>query len=257
VTIVEDPVARAIVLQVDFDNVVETPTGGYVQVEVTIEDNVLKFYSSSSGGGGAPTDAEYLVAASEDELSAERVTTNTATISWDHGTAGQAKANVVAGSIGVSQLDTTVNALIAVLFARPVRYYFHAFCDTSFGPGAHPSTEQFLDNSSRNVQLANLATFNQVRVGVRVTTASGSANSPRFVVKYKTGAFSGTVGSYSDIGTSEVAASLASTGVIVSSWIALAAGATADDIQLTMTQVGGDSSATPATGSIWVEFRYA
>lgn len=46
------------------------------------------------GGGGAPTDAQYLVAAGNATLSAERVTTDTATVTWDHGTAGQAKANV-------------------------------------------------------------------------------------------------------------------------------------------------------------------
>lgn len=44
------------------------------------------------GGSGAPTTAEYLVAASDATLSAERVTTDTTSITWDHATAGQAKA---------------------------------------------------------------------------------------------------------------------------------------------------------------------
>lgn len=38
--------------------------------------------------------AQYLVAVSSSDLSAERVATDTATISWDFGTAGQAKANI-------------------------------------------------------------------------------------------------------------------------------------------------------------------
>lgn len=44
--------------------------------------------------GAAPKDAQYLVAASDSTLTAERVTTNTATVEWDHATAAQAKANI-------------------------------------------------------------------------------------------------------------------------------------------------------------------
>jgi hypothetical protein len=47
------------------------------------------------GGGGAPTDAEYIVRAASGGLSAERVLTNTASVTWDYATGGQAKANVV------------------------------------------------------------------------------------------------------------------------------------------------------------------
>ena len=36
--------------------------------------------------GAAPKDAQYLVAASDGTLTAERVTTNTATLEWDHAT---------------------------------------------------------------------------------------------------------------------------------------------------------------------------
>jgi hypothetical protein len=45
------------------------------------------------GGGGAPTTAEYLVGALDATLSAERLVTDTATITWDLTVAGQAKAN--------------------------------------------------------------------------------------------------------------------------------------------------------------------
>lgn len=50
-------------------------------------------------GSGAPSTAEYVVGALHAGLSAERVGTNTATISWDFGTAAQAKLNVNAASI--------------------------------------------------------------------------------------------------------------------------------------------------------------
>lgn len=59
----------------------------------------------SGGGAGAPTNAEYLVAAAHADLSAERVATATATISWDFTTAAQAKANVVDGSITYAKMQ--------------------------------------------------------------------------------------------------------------------------------------------------------
>lgn len=60
-----------------------------------------------AAGGGSPTDAEYLVGAVHGSLSAERLVTNTTTITWDLATAGQAKANVAAGSIGATELAAT------------------------------------------------------------------------------------------------------------------------------------------------------
>ena len=51
-------------------------------------------------GTGAPTDAEYIVGALHASLSAERLVTNTATVTWDLATAGQAKANAVIPSFG-------------------------------------------------------------------------------------------------------------------------------------------------------------
>ncbi|MGH6814129.1 MAG: hypothetical protein ACREC6_00330, partial [Hyphomicrobiaceae bacterium] len=44
--------------------------------------------------GTAPADAPYLVGAANGTLTAERVVTDTATISWDLAAAGQAKANI-------------------------------------------------------------------------------------------------------------------------------------------------------------------
>ena len=54
--------------------------------------------SSAGPGGGAPTDAQYITAAADGTLSAERVCTDTATIDCDAGTAAQMKFNIVAGS---------------------------------------------------------------------------------------------------------------------------------------------------------------
>ena len=51
----------------------------------------------AGGGGGAPTDAEYITSTTNATLSAERVLTDTATITWDRATAGQIKANAIGG----------------------------------------------------------------------------------------------------------------------------------------------------------------
>ena len=64
---------------------------------------------------GAPTDAEYLVGAANVTLTAERVVTDTATVTWDLTTPGQAKANAVGGytdeqaqdAVGTILTDTT------------------------------------------------------------------------------------------------------------------------------------------------------
>lgn len=68
-----------------------------------IGNNGVAWYVESvktaSSGSGAPTDAEYLVAVAHAGLSAERVTMDTATVTWDHTVAGQAKANVPANVV--------------------------------------------------------------------------------------------------------------------------------------------------------------
>jgi len=60
----------------------------------------------SGGGGGAPPGAQYIVAAADPTLTAERVLTNTATITWDFSTPGQAKASTAAGGGNVSNSGT-------------------------------------------------------------------------------------------------------------------------------------------------------
>lgn len=78
-----------------------TRTGNRVEISIA---------SSGGGGGGAPTTAEYLVGASDGTLSAERVVTDTATVTWDLATAGQAKASVPAATTsaaGVVELATS------------------------------------------------------------------------------------------------------------------------------------------------------
>ncbi|NWG25686.1 MAG: hypothetical protein HXY30_14940, partial [Pseudorhodoplanes sp.] len=63
--------------------------------------------------GHAPPAAQYLVAQAHADLSAERVVTDTATITWDHATDGQSKASVVNASAiarGAVELATDAEA---------------------------------------------------------------------------------------------------------------------------------------------------
>lgn len=65
------------------------------------------------GGSGAPTAAVYIVGAAHADLSAERVVTDTATVAFDLGTAGQLKANVPDGSITLTkQANLAANTMI-------------------------------------------------------------------------------------------------------------------------------------------------
>lgn len=50
---------------------------------------------SAGGGGGAPTSAEYMVKSADATLTAERVATDSTSITWDWSVAGIVKANVV------------------------------------------------------------------------------------------------------------------------------------------------------------------
>ena len=66
----------------------------------TFNDNV----SQSNTDTMALSASQFIVSTSNTALTAERVTTDTATVSWDHSTAAQAKANVVDGSITTTKL---------------------------------------------------------------------------------------------------------------------------------------------------------
>ena len=62
----------------------------------------------AGGGGGAPDNAQYIVAASDATLTAERVATDTSTVSWDFATGGQAKASIVAASVNATHVATSI-----------------------------------------------------------------------------------------------------------------------------------------------------
>jgi len=149
--------------------------------------------------------------------------------------------------------DVTMTQLRAML--KPVlRCPFHAYATGTAQLGTHPSTAQFLLNASQNIQLADLANYSQCRIFHRTITNSASTNTPRLIARYVT-SYTSTVASWLDIGTSEVSSSLASYGVQNSGWMDLAAGAKADDVYISIIQIGGDGTATPRVASVFIEFR--
>lgn len=111
-----------------------------------------------------------------------------------------------------------------------------------------------LAQPTRMCKFVPLTGLTQVRlVGVQVTT-SASVNTPKVKLKYKTGAYSSTVGDYADIGVSSVEHSLAGTGARDTGWIDLATGAKAE-VWVTLTELGGDGVADPAYGSLYAYFK--
>jgi len=83
----------------------ENSWGDSYNQNFTIIDTAIG--TGTGGVGGAPTDMDYLTRSSSGSLSAERVVTDGTTVSWDWSVAGQAKAGVVADSIGPTQVDET------------------------------------------------------------------------------------------------------------------------------------------------------
>jgi hypothetical protein len=117
-----------------------------------------------------------------------------------------------------------------------------------------PSTEQFLANSNRNIIRVDLSTATDVQLVARVVTGSASVNSPRLRVMYAT-TFTTALGSYTTIGTTEVACSLTTAGVAASGWVPLVTGAKITACYVAVTQIGGDGVADPALGNITLWIR--
>jgi hypothetical protein len=135
-----------------------------------------------------------------------------------------------------------------------LRCHFHLDAGSNLVLSDQAEAIQFLSDSDQNIQIADLDSYTECRLSMRVVTASASANTPRIVAKYSA-SYTTTIGDYADIGTSEVAVSLASAGFGNSGWVALAAGAIADDIYIALAQIGGDGAADPAIAGAVLEFR--
>lgn len=132
---------------------------------------------------------------------------------------------------------------------------WHADGSANFTLTNSPLAERFaLNQPTRMIKFVPLSGKSQVRlVGVQVTT-SASANTPKVRAVYKTGAYSSTLGSFSDIGTSEVSLSLTGTGAKDTGWVDLAEAAKAD-VWVGLTEKGGDGAIDPAFGHLQMYFK--
>lgn len=71
------------------------------------------WHEVASGGSGGVTDAEYIVAAPHAGLSAERVLTDSGTLTWDFSTPGQVIGNVIGGGYTDEQAQDAVGGILA------------------------------------------------------------------------------------------------------------------------------------------------
>jgi len=132
---------------------------------------------------------------------------------------------------------------------------WHADATAAFALTNSPLAERIvLAQPTRMCKLCPLTGFTQVRmVGVQsVTSTSGST--PKITLKYKTGAYSATLGDYGAIGEASVELSLTGTGAKDTGWINLVSGAKAD-VWVTLTEKGGDGALDPAFGHLTVYFK--
>lgn len=100
----------------------------------------------------------------------------------------------------------------------------------------------------------DLTGYTQVRFTIIMGSVGGNTGS-KAILRYKRTSFSSTATDYSDIGTSEVSVSIATSGVVVTTgWVALAAGAKAD-VWIAVLGSGGDGAIDPTFRLIKAEYQ--
>lgn len=129
----------------------------------------------------------------------------------------------------------------------------HAAGNSNLTLTSMPSAVDFLNGDYRTKSKLDLTNFTQCRIVVQMRGTAGSAGS-KLIARYKT-TDSTTASDFSDIGTSEISATITSSNTITtSSWIDLAAGAKAD-VFVVVVGSGGNGSTSPTVGSIHLQFR--
>jgi hypothetical protein len=116
-----------------------------------------------------------------------------------------------------------------------------------------PAAETLLFGVAGSIQYADLTGFTQVRFHVNKLATAGAASS-KLILKYA-GSYTQTVGSFANIGASEVSVAInVANTYLMTAWTNLAAGATGVEY-LTVTGSGGDGVIDPIIGSIFAEFK--
>ena len=110
---------------------------------------------------------------------------------------------------------------------------------------------QFLNNTNRNIQIADLAWFTQARLTARVAVA-GFAGSTLTALWAATPATAIT--GYADLGVTPLTVSMAAAGFASTGWVDINPGALGAERYLTIRMQGGNAAADPALGpvSVWL-----
>lgn len=173
----------------------------------------------------APSNAEYLVGASDSTLTAERVVTDTPTIAWDLATAGQAKVNVVAGSIGTSHLADG-----AVTFIKLQNLSASRVIGRQSGTGGSPQ------------ELSLVAPLEISGTNIQLNTSALLDNNARVTVRKNSG---------TDVGTRRRLNFIEGSGVTIN----ITDDATDEELDITVSSTGGGGGGSPAGSGSELQYR--
>jgi hypothetical protein len=154
--------------------VVPDPGAGQGTAKFLREDAT---WAIPAGGGGAPTDAEYLVGAAHGSLSAERVVTDTASVTWDLATASQAKAKRAAltGDVtAAADSNATTIANDAVTLAKLANLATDTVIGRTTAGTGDPEAVPFADPAQAAAALA----YPTVREGKELVLSPGPTGTP-------------------------------------------------------------------------------
>ena len=192
---------------------------------------------AAATGGGAPTTVDYLVRTADAGLSAERVVTDSATVSWDWGTAGVVTGNIVANSVGNTQLrqggalsvvgrsaNSTGNLADIAATAASGAVLRESGSTIGFGTIA---TAGIADGA---VTLAKLANINQHQILARSTALAGAPE-----------ALTSSANIFTFLGSATNAAARTNLGVAIGT-----------DVQAYSARLTDAAAITPAKGTILV-----
>jgi hypothetical protein len=215
-----------------------------------------KIGGGGGGGGGAPDNAEYIVAATDATLTAERVLTNTASITWDFTTPGQAKANTAGGGGNVSNVGTpTLGQYAKWTTATTIQGVSAATVLGDIGAQPADATLTALAAYNTNGLLTQTApdtftgrTLTGPAAGITVSNGNGVAGNPTLALADDLAALEGLTGTstiYYRSGTS------AWTAVTIGTGLTFTAG-TLDRAALTgdVTASGGSNATTIANDAV-------
>lgn len=130
---------------------------------------------------------------------------------------------------------------------------FHCAANANATWTSMPSALSFLLGDHKGVTYADLTNYTQARIVVHMRAVAGVSGS-KLILRYRS-SDSTTATDYSDIGTSEVSATIDAINITTkSAWVDLAAGAKGD-VLIAVMGSGGDGTVSPTIGSVHVQFR--